>query len=357
MKEVQENGSMSLLSHSALQNNVSNVSSCIGREVYFRSGKIISVNVNLFRGSKRNVKAESIRNLELKGQSLGIKAGSVSKIEKMLTAWIKALYYSYDQSLRFKKSFARRAVFLTLTLPAQQMHSDTEIKRKCLMPFLQYLQYHNAVRYYFWKAEVQKNSNIHFHVIIDHFIEKKRIQVEWNEYLQRLGYIDRFEEKYNHRNPPTTHIEVIDSMDKAVSYVLKYVNKDVEGRNIEGQKWNCSKDLRVFKLQSYVEDTDMCKYLDYLVRNDKCRAFNDEYFAVYVFTKKFNYSKDYQFIEQLERFDCLKRFDEMYKMTATPVFNVSTDKRDIPKKVVQLSLFSDADTRTIDWSANTTHFF
>jgi len=41
-------------------------------------------------------------------------------------------------------------VFLTLTLPADQIHSDNEIKRSALMPFFQQLKRVSGVEEYFW---------------------------------------------------------------------------------------------------------------------------------------------------------------------------------------------------------------
>jgi len=168
------------------------------------------------------------------------------------------------------------------------------------MIFIEELKRLYGVKYYFWKAEVQKSGNIHFHVVIDVFVHYRKIQNLWNQCLQRLEYINAFAEKHGHRNPPSTHVEVIDSVQKAVSYVIKYVNKDLEGRNIEGRKWGCSKELRDFSVSGYLEDCDMYNYLQYLVLNDKALMYKDDFYTVYKFTQLFDYERDYTFIEIME---------------------------------------------------------
>ena len=207
------------------------------------------------------------------------------------------------------------------------------------MVFIEELKRLYNVKYFFWKAEVQKSGNIHFHVVIDIFIHYKKLQDLWNSCLQRLEYINAFAEKHGHRNPPSTHVELIDSVKKAVSYVIKYVNKDLEGRNIEGRKWGCSKELRDFSVSGYLEDCDMYNYLNYLVMNDKAIMYKDDYFTVYKFTQLFDYERDYAYIEIVEKPDLLALYERLYnvkkseesiKKSPTAVIEV------IPK---QLSLF------------------
>ena len=65
-----------------------------------------------------------------------------------------------------------RTSFITVTLPAIQEHSDVEIKA-CLNLFLNNIRHHFKVKNYVWKAELQKNENIHFHLIFDIIITQR----------------------------------------------------------------------------------------------------------------------------------------------------------------------------------------
>jgi len=339
MENKAEMSDISLLLDSAIQNPSQCNEITNHRIVYFKSGKIVSCNCSLLKGASKRVSVESLKNLELKGSTLAIKKGTVSKIEKYLSQWIKALYYNSMDIMSADKKSKRLPVFVTLTLPSLQQHSDTEIKRECLMVFIEELKRLYDVKYYFWKAEVQKSGNIHFHVVIDKFVHYGKLQYLWNSCLQRLEYINAFAEKHGHRNPPSTHVELIDSVQKAVSYVIKYVNKDLEGRNIEGRKWGCSKELRDFSVSGYLEDCDMYNYLQYLVLNDKALMYKDDFYTVYKFTQLFDYERDYTFIEIMERPDLLALYKRLYndkKIDGTVKMSASPNLKENP---VQLNLF------------------
>lgn len=139
-----------------------------------------------------------------------------------------------------------RPVFLTLTLPSEQNHTDNVIKRECLMPFLQTIKRKFKVVNYLWIAENQKNGNIHFHVIIDRYIPKAQVQYEWNNQLAPLGYIAAFTAKHGSQNPPTTHIESVRNNHKVTSYLTKYITKH-ESSYIEGRLYGKSKGLEDYK--------------------------------------------------------------------------------------------------------------
>lgn len=85
--------------------------------------------------------------------------------------------------------------FITLTLPSQQIHSDQEIK-KCLNNFLTTLRTKFNVQNYVWKAELQQNQNIHFHIITDQYIHHHAIRYYWNKAINVLGYVDQYKGKF-----------------------------------------------------------------------------------------------------------------------------------------------------------------
>lgn len=196
--------------------------------------------------------------------------------------------------LDFPKTFPSPQVypaFVTLTLPAKQMHCDKDIRRECLTPFIQWLtgtkeQGYSGwgVKAYLWVAETQKNGNMHIHLLIDRAVPALRLRQKWNQCLQRLGIIDMYEdvqryvyrngfvvrqEMLNHkvtkrlkiarklkikltkrqaikdeterqlkayhegeasgwRNPNSTDIHAIQSIDKLTAYVTKYMTKEAE---------------------------------------------------------------------------------------------------------------------------------
>lgn len=137
--------------------------------------------------------------------------------------------------------------FITLTLASEQQHTDNEIKRDCLQPFLAELKRKKYLALYLWVAETQKNGNIHFHIVTNAYIKKEVVRNLWNYHQNALGYIDRC--KYT--NPPSTKIEGCKSVTNVSRYICKYLckndnqvtdntaNPDKERRKVEGRLWGC----------------------------------------------------------------------------------------------------------------------
>lgn len=182
------------------------------------------------------------------------------KLAERIEVWNNAIEAWNSDTIRKKDKQYKRLVFVTLTLCASQRHSDMSIKKEMLKPFIRILREKYNLENYIWKAEKQKNGNIHFHLIIDIFVNKVELSSIWNKCLDKLGYIDRFEKKYNHRNPPSTNIKVVRNQKAATSYISKYINKDETDILIQGATAYTSTSLvklKYFKLDESVEDREI----------------------------------------------------------------------------------------------------
>lgn len=157
------------------------------------------------------------------------------------------------------RDFKFRIAFVTLTLPSKQIHSDNEIKASCLNQILIELKKVYKVKNYIWRAEKQKNGNIHFHILVDKFIPYQELRDRWNRIINKLGYVDNYRdsqkmwhssgfkvrvnllktwpkrkqlEAYNrgsktHWNSPnTTDIHSINKIRNIKDYITKYVTKN-----------------------------------------------------------------------------------------------------------------------------------
>jgi hypothetical protein len=121
----------------------------------------------------------------------------------------KAIEYLITTSTE-KKVFERlsgktvvfKVAFITLTLPSEQIHPDTEIINRCLNSFLLEAKKFYNVKNYVWRAEKQKNGNLHFHIVLDKFIPWNELRNRWNRIINKLGYVDRYQEAQRdwHRN-------------------------------------------------------------------------------------------------------------------------------------------------------------
>lgn len=117
---------------------------------------------------------------------------SIKKLTKALTYMAHVVPDKKAYNSKFNSTFKFRLSFITLTLSYRQQHDDTTIKSELLHPFIDWLQKVWKVKFYVWKAERQKNMNIHFHLVIDKYVPYGAIREQWNKYQSKLGYISNY---------------------------------------------------------------------------------------------------------------------------------------------------------------------
>lgn len=89
-----------------------------------------------------------------------------------------------------------RLAFITLTLPSKQIHDDLTIKSRCLNQFFVELRRNYGIKNYVWKAELQGNDNIHFHIVVDKPVNYYELRTIWNRIIEKLGYITAYQKKF-----------------------------------------------------------------------------------------------------------------------------------------------------------------
>lgn len=206
-------------------------------------------------------------------------------IEKRLTAWLFAM--NCFNNLHFSK-FDRKPhkpVFITLTLSDKQHHSDKYIKRNMLQVFLKDLQYNYGVINYFWKAERQENNNIHFHLIVDKYINKSHIQNVWNRIQTAHGYTASYREKFGGNNPPSTHVVGEKQNRSLVRYMLKYVSKHDNNHKIEGSVFRFSKSLVSLKPFHEIISGEFENQLKLFIVKNETHKFVSDYCTILYFRK------------------------------------------------------------------------
>jgi hypothetical protein len=288
--------------------------------------------------SKPKVKDISKMNLKKAYKSDTLTKNSAKKIKKILTHWILAINMSQaDNKNKFKKK-RRYLVMLTLTLPAVQAESDKEIKRNYLNNYLIQLKRKYKEVNYLWVAEKQKNGNIHFHIILDNWVHKQWCSDVWNKVLANGCYIDNFEKKYNHRNPPSTQVQGQKNMGSPANYLTKYVTKAENTMPIDGVKWSCSKELlEICNVSFYCKDW-YCDYLYYYRNELKVKYWQNDFVEVYYFDKFFLNEFLYNdlFLDNERYFRSI--YSKLYPELSNTKYDNLSDKKDKSVTADQLAL-------------------
>lgn len=151
--------------------------------------------------------------------------------------------YDMNDINNFAKKSANKkhlCTFVTLTLPSEQKHTDKELTRFALNPFITYAKKTWNIKYFCWKKELQKNGNLHYHLIFDKYIDALCLRRSWNRLINRgivqgcnkiFDYVERFRQnqlkKYSAGwNPDKMFDECLNS-----SYVAEQTDLDVEKIN------------------------------------------------------------------------------------------------------------------------------
>jgi hypothetical protein len=209
---------------------------------------------------------------------------SSAAAKRIRTALEWLIYFSPSRMVMFedcKKRYPFKLSFLTLTLPSKQVHSDKEIKERCINQFNIEIRKKFKVSLYLWKAESQKNGNIHFHYTLNKYIYWKKVQLIWNRIINKLGYVDRYNQEWsgltldeyidkrgivkkedkkkaeiswkygeaeNWMSPNSVDVHSVKKIKDLDAYLVKYFLKNDESRRpVDGKLWQISEPLQKFK--------------------------------------------------------------------------------------------------------------
>ena len=233
-------------------------------------------------------------------------------------------------------NFTFKVNFITLSLSSKQIHSDQEIKAQLFNQFLIEMKQRWNVDMYVWKAEKQKNGNIHFHIVTGSFIPWNELRNVWNRIQQKLGYVTRYREnrmnwhqdgfRYDSRhakqwpyerqlkayksgkqtgwdNPNSVDIHSLKHVGNIKAYFIKYMSKNEkftdeqkrmfnalppeeqlkirEKKFVSGRLWSSSVNLVNLSGGNAIVCSEIEQELERVYQNDHRAVYNSDYFHVY----------------------------------------------------------------------------
>lgn len=196
-----------------------------GTVMRVRENRLIIRNEPVLPWCRPKREKENLREDRKKAYSGYLSVSAKREIEKRLQCWFGAIFLNNKENVKDGKVRPYMPVMITVTLSDFQVHDDKYIKRHMLQEFLKALSRKKNIKYTFWKAEAQQNGNIHFHILVDRFVDKKFVQGLWNYYQAKHGYLDRYKEIHGNLNAPSTKITGMVGNRSPISYVLKYIQK------------------------------------------------------------------------------------------------------------------------------------
>lgn len=137
----------------------------------------------------------SLKNLQVKKHSFNLSKSSKRNLRDSINTLI-CLSPAREITSKNKKLYNYRGSFITLTLPSEQKNTDLEIK-ECLNLFLTDLRRVYDLKNYVWKAEIQRNGNIHFHIVIDIYIHVNVIRNYWLKSLRNTNQVAEYQKKFS----------------------------------------------------------------------------------------------------------------------------------------------------------------
>lgn len=204
-------------------------------------------------------------------------------IEERITSWYYITQKFNTLSFKKREGHRRQLTFCTLTLSSKQKHTDEYLKKTLLEQFLKRLKYDLSLENYFWKAEKQDNGNIHFHLVLDIYIDMHYLRRVWNEVQDYHGYLDDYRKKYNDDKPPSTDIKMLRWKRNPTRYIMKYVCKQNENNKITGRVYSMSSSLVNLIVPSLLIDSYIEDFINEQKKKSQYLYFADEFSESYHF--------------------------------------------------------------------------
>ena len=268
--------------------------------------------IEYVKGKRKKDRLLNLRSIPNKHNGL-ISVNARRKVSKAIEYLI---YLSRDKQLPDSfhgKGFMFKLAFITLTLPSKQIHTDIEIRDKCLNQFLIEAKRKWNISHYIWKSEKQKNGNIHFHLIVNKFVPWSELRDCWNRIINKLSYVENYRRNMRDwhsdgfairkellsfwneqsqikayqvgkandwQSPNSTDVHSLRAIINIKDYFLKYMLKEYQNQGIEGRLWGCSQSLSDIKGAQLAADFQIRDEIDKLAKSGKFRVYQSDHFSV-----------------------------------------------------------------------------
>ena len=245
---------------------------------YLRTESDGSKGLQLFRSL--NMKAQ-----QEKAYSGKFTAGAKKRCTKAINLMVQGTRRRWITNPITKRMQLHQLSFITLTVNNHNgILTGKEAYSKLLSHFLSWLRKTKAVTTYIWKAELQENGQIHYHITCPDFIDYREIRAKWNALQRKAGLLEAYHKEHGHYDPNSTDIHSVHNQRDMAAYMVKEIAKNVQNEeSIGGKVWDCSVNLSKGKYFSVEMKQQQFEYLESAVNEGLCTKYEGEQFCIYKF--------------------------------------------------------------------------
>lgn len=220
-----------------------------------------------------------------KQYSGGMSPGARKRLTKAITLLVQCAKKRWLYNEVSKRMVLHQLSFITLTVsdPEKKL-SGKEAYQKLMSHFLQWLRRTKKVNTYIWKAELQKNGQIHYHITTPAFINYQEIRDKWNNLQRKAGLLDKYALKKGHYDANSTDIHSVRNIKDLAAYLIKYIAKQTQNeKSLGGKVWDCSENLSKAKYHSIPMQPHHQHFLQQAEAHKLARIFHADRFSIIKF--------------------------------------------------------------------------
>jgi hypothetical protein len=220
-----------------------------------------------------------------KKYSGNMSAGAKKRLTKAITLLVQCSKKRWIYNEVCKKMVLHQLAFITLTVSdPQQKLSGKEAYSKLLSHFLAWLRRTKKVNTYIWKAELQQNGQIHYHITTPAFINYQEIRDKWNNLQRKAGLLDKYAKEHKHFDANSTDVHAVHNINDMAAYLIKYIAKSEQNKEqLGGKVWDCTDNLSKAKYYSLPLADHHQKFIELAADNDLCKCHHEERFSIIKF--------------------------------------------------------------------------
>lgn len=279
--------------------------------VYYETQQFGSKGLQLFR-------QDNMRKQQATAYSGKLTQGAKKRLTKAISLLVQGTRKRWIRNPISNKQQLHQLTFVTLTVSDTSVSLTGKQAHKILLkPFLEWLTKTKKVNTYLWKAELQKNGQLHYHLTLPDWIHWREIRDKWNEVQNKAGIIERYREhqKAWHKNgfrvrkellphwpeyeqrkayqkgvetnwndPNSTDVHKVYKIKDVEAYLIKEIAKGIQNaQGLGGKVWDCSMNLKQGKYHNaYMKQTHLL-FMEQAVNECLASKFIGEQFVIYNF--------------------------------------------------------------------------